>query len=109
VGLAFSAWARDLLGRNWSGRVVIQSGHQLVTAGPYAYIRHPLYTGLLVGMVGMVLLCGHVGSLPGLCFAIGFTWLKAKREERLLEGEFGPAYAVYRLHTGALLPRLSHV
>ena len=109
AGLAFSAWARDVLGRNWSGRVVIQDGHQLVTAGPYAYIRHPLYTGLLVGIAGMSLIAADLGSVLGFLFAVAFFWLKASREERMLENEFGPAYTYYRSHTGALLPRLNHV
>ena len=109
LGLAFSAWARDVLGRNWSGRVIIQNGHQLITSGPYAYVRHPLYTGILVGIAGMALIAGDVGSLIGFAFALTFTLLKAEREERILEVEFGPTYAIYREHTGALLPRIAHV
>ena len=58
AGLAFAAWARDLLGRNWSGRVIIHSGHELVIAGPYAYVRHPIYTGLLIAMFGTAHLLG---------------------------------------------------
>jgi protein-S-isoprenylcysteine O-methyltransferase Ste14 len=109
AGLAFAAWARDLLGRNWSGRVIIQSGHELVTAGPYAYVRHPLYTGLLIAMFGTALVSSDLGSLAGLPFAIGFFMLKAQREERILEAEFGALYANYRAHTGGLVPRIAHV
>jgi protein-S-isoprenylcysteine O-methyltransferase Ste14 len=108
LGLAFAAWARDLLGRNWSGQVIIQDHHQLITAGPYAYIRHPLYTGLLVAIVGMSLVIGDLGSVLGVLFAILFASLKASREERLLATEFGTAYTIYRSQTGAMLPRLSH-
>ena len=109
AGLAFSAWSRDVLGRYWSGRVIIQQDHRLVTAGPYAYVRHPLYTGLLVAMTGTALIWGDLGSLLGLLFAIGFFSLKAEREERILEAEFGAVYANYRARTGALLPRIAHV
>jgi protein-S-isoprenylcysteine O-methyltransferase Ste14 len=109
AGLAFSAWARDILGRNWSGRVIIQDGHQLITEGPYAYVRHPLYTGLIVAMVGMALLMADVGAALGFVFALCFILFKAAREERLLETEFGPAYATYRQRTGSLLPRFAHV
>lgn len=109
LGLAFSAWARDVLGRNWSGRVIIQNSHQLITSGPYAYVRHPLYTGIIVGIAGTVLIVGDLGSLIGFFFALAFTLLKANREERLLEAEFGPAYAAYRQRTGTLLPRIAHV
>ncbi len=109
AGLAFSAWARDVLGRNWSGRVIVQDNHQLVTAGPYAYVRHPLYTGILIAMTGTVLIAGDVGALLGFFFAVGFFVLKAQREERILEAEFGAVYANYRARTGSLLPRFAHV
>ena len=109
LGLAFSAWARDVLGRNWSGRVIIQSRHELVTSGPYAYVRHPLYTGIIVGIAGTTLVVADVGALAGFFFALVFQLLKATREERLLEAEFGAAYAAYRAHTGSLLPRIAHV
>ena len=62
LGLAFAAWARNVLGHNWSGRVIVQSNHQLITVGPYAYVRHPLYTGLLTAMAGTVLISGQLGA-----------------------------------------------
>lgn len=109
VGLALSAWARDVLGRNWSGRVIIQDSHQLITSGPYAYVRHPLYTGIIVGIAGTSLIVGDLGSLIGFFFALAFTLMKASREERLLETEFGSAYSSYRERTGTLFPRIAHV
>lgn len=109
AGLAFSAWSRDVLGRYWSGRVIIQQDHRLVTTGPYAYVRHPLYTGLLVAMTGTAMISGDLGSLLGLLFAIGFFSLKAQSEERILEAEFGAVYANYRARTGGLLPRIARV
>jgi protein-S-isoprenylcysteine O-methyltransferase Ste14 len=109
LGLAFAAWARDVLGRNWSGRVIIQVDHQLITAGPYAYVRHPLYTGLLAALTGTTLVSGDYGSLLGLFLAVNIFRLKAQREEQLLEAEFGAGYAVYRAHTGGILPRIAHV
>jgi protein-S-isoprenylcysteine O-methyltransferase Ste14 len=109
LGLAFAAWARDILGRNWSGRVIIQVDHQLITAGPYAYLRHPLYTGLLTALTGTTLVSGHYGALLGLSLAINIFRLKAHREEQLLEAEFGAGYAVYRAHTGSILPRIARV
>jgi protein-S-isoprenylcysteine O-methyltransferase Ste14 len=109
AGLAFSAWARDVLGRNWSSRIVIQDNHRLITAGPYAYVRHPLYTGLLIAAAGTTLIVADYGAVLGFFFAVARFWLKASREERLLEMEFGPAYASYQACTGALLPRIAHV
>ncbi|HEY6414524.1 MAG TPA: isoprenylcysteine carboxylmethyltransferase family protein [Edaphobacter sp.] len=109
LGLAFSAWARDVLGCNWSGRVIIQVDHQLITTGPYAYVRHPLYTGLLIALTGTALVSGDYGSLLGLFLVVTIFRLKARREEQLLETEFGAGYAVYRAHTGSILPRIAHV
>jgi protein-S-isoprenylcysteine O-methyltransferase Ste14 len=109
LGLAFSAWARDVLGRNWSGRVIIQVDHQLITDGPYAYLRHPLYTGLLLAFTGTTLVSGDYGSLLGLFLAVNYFRLKASREEHLLEAEFGAGYTAYRAHTGSILPRIAHV
>ncbi len=109
AGLAFSAWSRDVLGRNWSARAMIQTGHQLITAGPYAYLRHPLYTGLIVALAGTALVAGEYGSLLGWVILTSVFRLKARREEQLLETEFGPGYAAYRARTGCLVPRIAHV
>lgn len=109
AGLAFSAWARDLLGRNWSGRVIIQDKHQLITAGPYAYVRHPLYSGILAAIAGTALIAADCGAVIGFFFALAYFWLKASREERLLESEFGAIYTAYRARTGGLFPRIAHV
>lgn len=109
AGLAFAAWARDVLGRNWSGRIVVQRGHQLVTAGPYSYLRHPLYTGMLIAMAGTALISGQLGAAIGFACGVLFLSAKARREERILEEEFGPGYADYRSRTGRLLPRIAHV
>ena len=109
IGLAFSAWARDVLGRNWSGRVIIQDNHQLITAGPYAYVRHPLYTGILIAMAGTMLIAGDVGAVLGFFSAVAFFMLKSQREEKILEAEFGAVYVNYRANTGGLLPRIAHV
>lgn len=88
---------------------MIQADHQLITAGPYAYLRHPLYTGLIVALVGTTLIAGEYGSILGWIILISIFRLKARREEQLLEGEFGQEYAAYRAHTGSLLPRIAHV
>ncbi len=109
LGLAFAAWARDVLGRNWSGRVIIQVDHQLITAGPYAYVRHPLYTGLMTAFAGTALVSGDYGSLLGFFLAVNIFRLKARREEQLLESEFGATYSTYRAHTGGILPRIAHI
>jgi protein-S-isoprenylcysteine O-methyltransferase Ste14 len=104
--MTFSIWARISLGRNWSGRVVVKEGHRLVSTGPYAFVRHPIYTGLLVALAGSALYDGSWRALLGLtCFAIGF-WLKARSEEELLERELGDDYRAYQARTPMLVPSL---
>jgi protein-S-isoprenylcysteine O-methyltransferase Ste14 len=105
LGMLFSIWARVSLGRNWSGRVVLKQGQQLISTGPYALVRHPIYTGLLTALAGSVVYDGRWRALLGLaCFAVSF-WLKARSEEGLLEGEFGDEYRAYRARTPMLVPR----
>ena len=72
AGLIFCVWARFTLGRNWSGVVTLKGGHELITSGPYAIVRHPIYTGILVMIIGTVLVDWAVayGSL-GANFAMG--------------------------------------
>jgi protein-S-isoprenylcysteine O-methyltransferase Ste14 len=104
LGMLFSMWARVSLGRNWSGRVALKHGQELVSTGPYAFVRHPIYTGLLMALTGTALYDGRWRALLGLAFfAIGF-WLKARSEENLLEREFGEEYRTYRAQTPMLIP-----
>ncbi len=106
LGMLFAVWARVTLGRNWSASVVLKHGQELISTGPYALVRHPIYTGLLVALTGTALYNGRWRALLGLaCFAISF-WLKARSEEDLLEGEFGDQYRSYRARTPMLIPSL---
>ena len=106
AGLALSVWAREHLGRNWSGLVALKVNHQLIRSGPYARLRHPIYTGILLAIIGTALAVGQYRALAGMVLFIGgFIW-KAQREERLLRREFGPDFDRYRRETGVLLPRL---
>ena len=106
LGILFTIWARVHIGRNWSARVVIKEQHELVRTGPYRFVRHPIYTGLLIAIAGTALVTGEWRGVVALVFAIlGFAW-KAKREEAILFGEFGEDYARYRSETGMLLPRI---
>lgn len=107
LGLFFAVWARIALGANWSGTVTIKSGHDLVRRGPYRWIRHPIYTGILMSMVGTVLLQGELRAFLGFGLALLALYLKAKREERFLSEEFGEGFAEHTKHTGMFLPRFS--
>ena len=104
-GLAFAIWARGILGHNWSASPSIVEGHTLINRGPYRLVRHPIYTGLLVAMIGTAIAFGYAACF--LAFPVGLTawWLKSKREESLLTQEFGDGYQRYRATVkDALIP-----
>lgn len=96
AGAAAAIVARAFLGRNWSGRPTIKEGHELVRNGPYAFVRHPIYTGLLVSAIGTVIAFGHVRHLLALPLLLLGFWLKLQAEEGLLLQAFGDEYLAYR-------------
>jgi protein-S-isoprenylcysteine O-methyltransferase Ste14 len=106
VGLGFAVWARVHLGRYWSGTITLKEGHRLIRSGPYALVRHPIYTGILCAVLGTAIAQGEVRS------ALAFTGLamlhhfKSRREERWLEEEFGEEYRQYHENVPALVPFL---
>ncbi len=106
VGIAFAIWAREHLGRLWSGRITLKEGHRIVKSGPYRLARHPIYTGLLVGICAVVMVRGTLAAAVALVlFLIGFT-RKILGEERLLTAEFGDEYRQYQKQVKALVPFL---
>ena len=106
AGLLFAVWARQHLGRNWSRSVTIKQGHELITTGPYAVVRHPIYTGILTGFLGMALAISQVrGFIVFVLIFLAF-WLKLRREEQWMRSQFGEAYATYTHKTAALVPYL---
>ena len=109
AGLAFSIWARQHIGRYWSSSVAIRADHHLIRTGPYARIRHPIYTGILAGLAGTLLADGHYAAILAFLIVLaGLSW-KALREEKLLAGEFGIAFEEHKRATGFFLPRLAPV
>jgi len=104
AGLAFTVWARVLLGRNWSGTVTLKEGHELIRTGPYRFVRHPIYTGLLVAFAGSAIARGEWRGLVALAIAFAALWRKLKLEERWLGETFGEAYERYRAEVPALIP-----
>jgi protein-S-isoprenylcysteine O-methyltransferase Ste14 len=105
VGVAVAIWARYCLGQNWSARVTLKEGHELIRSGPYASMRHPIYTGMLLAMVGTALVVGELRGILAVLVLLAAHSLKALREERLLAAEFGQEYARYRRSAGFLFPR----
>jgi protein-S-isoprenylcysteine O-methyltransferase Ste14 len=104
AGVAFAIWARRTLGRNWSGMVMIKQDHELIQRGPYAVVRHPIYTGLILASAGSVLalIPTAAGFLAVLAWALAY-YLKARYEERVLTGEFGEQYVEYKKRVRAAL------
>jgi protein-S-isoprenylcysteine O-methyltransferase Ste14 len=114
VGLTFAGaglaiWARLILGENWSARVSRKAGHELIRTGPYAWVRHPIYSGLLLACLGTALVVGQWKGLLAIPLILIAQWIKARREEHFMVAEFGEAYQQYRQHTGFLLPRFKPV
>ena len=106
AGLLFSVWAREHLGRNWSRSVTIKQGHELITAGPYAVVRHPIYTGILSGFLGMAIAISQVRGFIAFVLIFLVFWIKLRMEEQWMRSQFGEAYATYAHQTAALVPYL---
>jgi protein-S-isoprenylcysteine O-methyltransferase Ste14 len=106
AGLALAVWARTHLGRNWSGTVTVKEDHELVRSGPYAIVRHPIYTGLLLAMLGTAIILGEWRGLSALCFLSAAFLLKLRREERFMAESFPETYPGYRARVPALVPLL---
>jgi protein-S-isoprenylcysteine O-methyltransferase Ste14 len=104
AGLAFAIWARFDLGGNWSGRVTVKQDHTLVRSGPYAVVRHPIYTGFIAGTGGTILGIGEVRALAGFVVVIAGFIVKARLEEKFMRQKFGEEYASYQREVKALIP-----
>jgi len=103
-GLCFSVWARHYLGKNWSQAVTIKEDHKLITNGPYALARHPIYTGLLFGFVGSSIALGEWRGVIAVALVFGVLLFKLKLEEKWLHEKFGESYETYCKKVSALIP-----
>lgn len=104
TGCLIAIWARVTLGGNWSALVTLQQDHALVTEGPYALARHPIYLGFLLGFTGTVLVVGELRALLGLALITIRLVLKLNLEEKLMLQAFPSAYPAYRSRVKALIP-----
>jgi protein-S-isoprenylcysteine O-methyltransferase Ste14 len=105
-GLAFAVWARVTLGRNWSGTVTVKQDHELIRRGPYRWVRHPIYTGLLFGFLGTAVALAQWRGLLAVVIVFVALWRKLRLEERWMSELFGDQYERYRREVAALLPFL---
>lgn len=106
LGIAFAIWARRHLGENWSATVTVKEGHELIRSGPYRCIRHPIYTGMLLGFAGAAIALGEYRGLIAVALATANLYVKARKEERFLAREFGQDWEEHKRHTGLFFPKL---
>jgi protein-S-isoprenylcysteine O-methyltransferase Ste14 len=104
LGLAFAVWARIHLGRNWSGTVTVKDDHELIRTGPYGLVRHPIYTGLLLAILGTAIAFGEWRGLLAFGFLTVAFLFKLRREERFMSESFPDDYPRYRAQVPALIP-----
>lgn len=103
LGLGFAVWARVHLGSNWNAEPSIQQGHELVTSGPYQWVRHPIYTGLIIALFGSTLVGNAVWLVIFIALGFIFVW-RIKTEEKFMMELFPQAYPEYKKRTKALFP-----
>lgn len=103
AGIAFAIWARVHLGRNWSGTPSIKKDHELVTSGPYRFVRHPIYTGMITALLGTAFVDGIVWLVAFIIFGIVFI-MRIPVEERFMTQLFPDQYPEYKKRTKALVP-----
>jgi protein-S-isoprenylcysteine O-methyltransferase Ste14 len=106
-GAALFRWSSLTMGRNWSLVARMRTDHELVTTGPFAVVRHPIYVSMLLFLLALAVATGHylqlLWAVP--VFAIG-TRIRIVEEEKLLRAAFGPAFDDYARRTGALFPKI---
>jgi protein-S-isoprenylcysteine O-methyltransferase Ste14 len=105
AGLAIWVWAQIALGREWSPQLQLREKHHLVTGGPYARMRHPIYSGMIVWASGLALISANwifvaIALLVGAVF-----FVRVPREEQMMIEEFGEEYREYMKRTGSVFPK----
>jgi protein-S-isoprenylcysteine O-methyltransferase Ste14 len=107
AGLAFCVWARFTIAANWSSDVQLKRDHELIVAGPYAHVRHPIYTGILMMFAGTALAVGEWRAALAVVLAAAAFWRKLRLEEAVMRRQFGAAYAQYAARVPPLIPFVS--
>jgi protein-S-isoprenylcysteine O-methyltransferase Ste14 len=104
LGIGFAIWARVHLGQHWSGHVTLKAGHRLIRSGPYALVRHPIYTGILLAIIGTAVALDDWAGVIAILIVTETFVRKLRIEERWLTEEFGDEYRTYRREVKALVP-----
>lgn len=102
-GLGLAVWARIYLGQNWGMPMTERTEPELVTTGPYRFVRHPIYSGLLLALLGTALATNLYWLIALAVLGAYFTY-SATVEERLMTTSFRGEYASYKAHTKMLIP-----
>ena len=102
-GVGFAIWARRVLSKSWNATVARGEGQSLVKCGPYAIVRHPIYFGFLIAVVGMVLVLGEIRAFA-LLFGVEFLLKKMGQEEHVMRTAFPKEYPEYEQRVKRLLP-----
>jgi protein-S-isoprenylcysteine O-methyltransferase Ste14 len=105
LGLALAVWARRHIGANWSSNVTLKDQHTLVRSGPYRFVRHPIYSGLLLAVAGSAIVVGEWRGLAAFGLVLAALIYKSRVEEARMRATF-PEYAAYCRATAALIPFL---
>lgn len=106
VSIAFLVWTQVELGRQFSPQLQIRQEHQLITAGPYTHIRHPLYTAVIGFGLALALVSAHWIFLAFFILSLAGLWFRVPKEERMLIDQFGEEYKAYMQRTGKFLPKV---
>jgi protein-S-isoprenylcysteine O-methyltransferase Ste14 len=104
AGVAFAIWARVWIAGNWSSDVTLKRDHELIVDGPYAFVRHPIYTGILLALLGTALAVGEWRAALAVVLAAAAFWRKLGIEEAVMRRQFGEAYVCYAKRVPALIP-----
>jgi protein-S-isoprenylcysteine O-methyltransferase Ste14 len=104
AGIAFAIWARVWIAGNWSSDVTLKRDHELIVDGPFRWVRHPIYTGILVALAGTALAVGEWRGVLAVVLAGAAYWRKLTIEEAVMRRQFGEAYARYSDRVPALVP-----
>jgi protein-S-isoprenylcysteine O-methyltransferase Ste14 len=106
ASLPLIVWVQQALGSNFSTVLHVRQEHNLVTSGPYRWVRHPMYTVLFIHLAGILLLTAnwYIGGVPLAAFLL-IVITRMENEERLMQEKFGDAYRAYMQSTGRFLPK----
>jgi protein-S-isoprenylcysteine O-methyltransferase Ste14 len=105
MGIGLAIWARYHLADYWSARITIKEDHQLIRTGPYARLRHPIYSGIILAAIGSAVVIDQWRCVLAVCLILTGYCIKARKEEAMLTQQFGESFREHQKHAGFLIPR----